>query len=342
MCSSRSGAKLAPPRPPHYFVQVSEYYTQKTSIRETFSTRVRTDTRLCLDVGKAHGAGRVDIHKFRDGLTLSVADYCLRAALEDSYALMGPQFGFSLMLRGRFELTAPALGLRDQVAGGQTWLRAGDLGVLHGRSAALERMRGLSIDVPTDMVDTWREDGPRAFNRAIGGILAGHGPVCTRLDGTDDRLWTVAETLHGANMNTPCGRLRAESLALDLLARLLAPDTPPRDCFCRRKQAALDEAMDILRAEWTDPPTIARLARRIGLNECYLKAGFRERFGMTIAGYVRTLRMVEARRLIEQEGHSVQQAALSVGFSNPSHFSAAFRRIHGCNPSRVAAAYTIE
>jgi len=281
----------------------------------------------------------VDVHKFRSGVTLSVADYCLRAPHEDSYAVVGPQFGFSLMLHGRFDLWAPELRLREEVAGGQVWLRAGDLGLLHGHLAARERVRCLSIDAPADMVEVWREDGPRAFNRTIGGFLTGRRPVCTRIGSADARLLTIAETLHGTDADTPCGRLHVESLALDLLARLLAPDAPPRDCLCRRKRAALDEAMDILRAEWADPPTIARLARRIGLNECYLKAGFRDRFGMTIATYVRTLRMMEARRLIEQEGHSVQQAALSVGFSNPSHFSAAFRQIHGCNPSRLAAAY---
>ncbi len=320
-------------RPPQYFAQVAEHYTRKASIRARLRTRKHTDNRLCLDVDRAHGAGHVNIQKFRDGVTLGVADYCLGSPLEDSHTLMGPQFGFNVMLRGRFELVAPDLGLRDHVSSGQIWLRAGDLGELRGLSAARERMRGLSIDVPPDMVESWREDGPRAINAAIGGILAGRCPVCRRIAGIDCRFLAKVEALMSVDTGTPCGRLHAESVALDLLAELLAPDAVPRGRPCHRKRVALDEAMDILHAEWVDPPTIARLARRIGLNECYLKTGFRDRFGTTIAGYVRTLRMVEARRLIEQEGHSVQQAALSVGFSNPSHFSAAFRRIHGCNPS---------
>ncbi|MBB4267049.1 helix-turn-helix domain-containing protein [Roseospira visakhapatnamensis] len=290
-----------------------------------------------LDVDRAHGAGRIDIQRFRDGLTVGVADYTMGAAREDSYLTKGPSFGVSIMLRGRFELAAPDLGLRDRVESGQVWLRGGDLGLVRARLAARERIQGLSIDVPSTMVEAWREAGPRAFNATVAGILTGSDPVCTRVPGSDGRLLTMAGALMGTDMGSPCGRLHTESLALDLLARLLAPDASPTGRCCRRKHAALDEAMDILRAEWIDPPTIARLARRIGLNECYLKAGFRDRFGTTIAGSVRHMRMIEARRLIEQEGQSVQQAALSVGFSNPSHFSAAFRRVHGCNPSHLVS-----
>ncbi|MEY6434020.1 AraC family transcriptional regulator, partial [Thioalkalicoccus limnaeus] len=84
------------------------------------------------------------------------------------------------------------------------------------------------------------------------------------------------------------------------------------------------------------PPTIAELGRRVGLNECYLKAGFREHFGGTIGAYARERRLERARDLIEREGHGVQEAALAVGFSNLGWFSATFRAHFGCLPSHLA------
>lgn len=91
------------------------------------------------------------------------------------------------------------------------------------------------------------------------------------------------------------------------------------------------------RCEWSNPPTIAGLARRVGLNECYLKAGFRRRTGQPIGENVRNLRMELALELIESGRASILQTALAVGYPNPSHFSAAFKRHHGRLPSSYLA-----
>jgi AraC-like DNA-binding protein len=48
---------------------------------------------------------------------------------------------------------------------------------------------------------------------------------------------------------------------------------------------------------------------------------------------VRKLRMEKALELIESGENSILQVALSVGYSNPSHFSAAFKRFYGRLPS---------
>jgi len=315
-------------------------------VPEALRVRACAEARLRLELDPVLGAGRMDLQQFRSGLTLGIGDYAMRDAMAESYPAIRSHFGFSIMLKGRFDLTAPDMGVQQRVTDGQVWLRAGDIGAIHARVAPGVRMRGLSIEIPPEMAEHWREDGPRAFNAAIAGILAGSGAVCARVTAVRGRVLEIADALVDADTDTVCGRLHAESLALELLAGLLAPEAAP-DAMAGsggrgggRRTAALDEAMDILRAEWLDPPTIARLSRRVGLNECYLKAGFRERFGMTVAGCVRALRMAEARRLIEREGQSVQQAALAVGFSNPSHFAAAFRRVHGCAPSRLGARQT--
>ena len=81
-------------------------------------------------------------------------------------------------------------------------------------------------------------------------------------------------------------QLELESLALELLHKLLAADgaapAPAAARAPRHWQRAVDEALHILHAEWSEPLTIARLARRAGINECYLKEMFRQRTGQTI------------------------------------------------------------
>ena len=95
----------------------------------------------------------------------------------------------------------------------------------------------------------------------------------------------------------------------------------------------MDEAVDILRAEWSAPPTISALARRVGTNECYLKMEFRQYTGCSIGEFVRRLRMAKALELIESGTCNILQTAYSVGYSNPSHFSAAFKHHYGRSPS---------
>ena len=81
---------------------------------------------------------------------------------------------------------------------------------------------------------------------------------------------------------------------------------------------------------------IATLARRAGINECYLKEMFRQRTGQTIAVYLRALRMGHALRLLESGQATLQQAAHACGYSRADKFSQAFRRVHGVMPSQVS------
>jgi AraC-like DNA-binding protein len=81
------------------------------------------------------------------------------------------------------------------------------------------------------------------------------------------------------------------------------------------------------------PPTLAELARTAGFSETRLKTAFKALFGTSIFAYLRTARMEEARRLLLERHLNVSEAAIRVGYSNPSKFAAAFRRQFDISPS---------
>ena len=56
---------------------------------------------------------------------------------------------------------------------------------------------------------------------------------------------------------------------------------------------------------------------------------------MTIAAYLRQLRMGHARQLIESGQATVQQAALACGYARSDKFAQAFARVHGLRPSQL-------
>jgi AraC-like DNA-binding protein len=82
------------------------------------------------------------------------------------------------------------------------------------------------------------------------------------------------------------------------------------------------------------PPSIPELAKIVGTNEMKLKNGFKELFGNTIYGYLMDYRMDSARVMLDNGGVQIKDVAYSVGYSNPSHFIAAFKKKFGVTPKR--------
>lgn len=242
-----------------------------------------------------------------------------------------------MLLCGGFQLGIPELGLSEQVQAGDLWLCSGRVEEVRYRHQPHTTMRGLSLDIPVHVLDQWREQLPQRFSRNLDALLSRDPAVCMRLTHHRPTISRLATRLLAQSCSDVCDELRLESQALDILAVFLGLDISAeetrRHCGGSRRSVAIDEAVDILCSEWVDPPTIAALARRVALNECYLKTGFRQRLGMTIGEYVRKLRMQKALELLETGEHSVLEVALMVGYSCPGHFSGAFRQFHGRLPS---------
>lgn len=131
-------------------------------------------------------------------------------------------------------------------------------------------------------------------------------------------------------------RLYLESKALELIALFLdqardeaqSATAPLRATDVERIHAA----RDILLANIEEPPGLLALARQVGLNDCKLKRGFRQVFGTTAFGYLHAQRMERARQLLGENELNVAEVACAVGYTNPSHFSAAFRKKFGVSP----------
>lgn len=134
------------------------------------------------------------------------------------------------------------------------------------------------------------------------------------------------------------GLMFAESRSLEVACYML--DFIRRDQDNRRMASLssqdterLQYARDILLADLgAIPPSIAELARKIGMSEKKLKTGFRTLFGDTIYACHRNARMDYARRLMVEGRLNVCDIACTVGYSNPSHFTRAFHARFGVNP----------
>jgi len=136
---------------------------------------------------------------------------------------------------------------------------------------------------------------------------------------------------------------RQESALLLLrmaLDAFLAPDDANQLPACSflnnsRERDKVMEAHDLILKNLEHPMTIRELARQVGINECYLKKGFKATFGKTIHEFQQVKRIEKAKALLKLGKHSINEVAFMMGFGSPSHFSSSFKKIAGMKPCEL-------
>ena len=98
-------------------------------------------------------------------------------------------------------------------------------------------------------------------------------------------------------------------------------------------RSRLLRARDLLLADLSRPPNLPELAREAGLSSPTLTRGFRRLFGESPFNLYQRERMHVAHYRLTSGSQSITTIAADLGYSNASHFSAAFRKQFGLLPS---------
>jgi AraC-like DNA-binding protein len=140
-----------------------------------------------------------------------------------------------------------------------------------------------------------------------------------------------AECLHRCSRGGWDGLAGDEWLVDFLRASLVDATSPPE--IGPSTTRLLRRAKEYLSAHLSAPVRLAHVARAVGTSPAYLTTVFTRLEGIPLHRYLVQLRL--ARALIElPHTTDLTALALDLGFSNHSHFTAAFRRAFGCTPSR--------
>ena len=84
-----------------------------------------------------------------------------------------------------------------------------------------------------------------------------------------------------------------------------------------------------------DAPSLAALARRLGVSDRHLRRIFAAEHGVTPLQYVQTRRLLLAKQLLTDSDLPVAQVALASGFRSLRRFNAAFADSYRLSPSRL-------
>lgn len=107
-----------------------------------------------------------------------------------------------------------------------------------------------------------------------------------------------------------------------------------RTVITPKSRLAAKEALRILADDPTDPPTIERLAIRIGIDKKTLQTAFHQIVGRTVAEHIQALRMERALSLLEED-MPITDLAREVGYLSKVNFYRAFERTYGCTPNEL-------
>jgi len=168
----------------------------------------------------------------------------------------------------------------------------------------------------------------------------------------DDSILAIADKILEQRFPSDANQIELETSLLGVLswafARGSPVNTPARvsdpvsDKPRLRHTIKIRQAAEILRQNLDQPPTVADLGRRVGMNSSDLKRGFKALYNCSPARYSREFRLETARELLTNSSLSIAGIALDVGFLNPSQFSRAFRQQYGVNPSEVRRKPTLD
>jgi AraC-like DNA-binding protein len=103
--------------------------------------------------------------------------------------------------------------------------------------------------------------------------------------------------------------------------------------FNRRDIDLIQELKDYLNSTYLDDHTISGLAQKFGTNTNKLMKQFKKTFGKSIFEYITDQRMEHARKLLREEGLLVTEVSRNIGYKNANHFSTAFKKRFGVQPS---------
>jgi AraC-like DNA-binding protein len=151
-------------------------------------------------------------------------------------------------------------------------------------------------------------------------------------------LKLVLSQLFSINLSSNARRIFLQGKVLEILSLYFSNRQPDvESCPFLNDEAVvrkIKHAKEHLLQNLDNAPTIKELSKIAGLNEFQLKAGFKEIYGNTVYGYLLDHKLDQARALLDVKKFKVNEVAAQIGYSNTSHFIAAFRKKFGITPKK--------
>lgn len=286
-------------------------------------------------------SGSVEVHHPAPGLYLYILDLHVKKNIELAVTMDQPMVVFSTILSGYCRQRIQQPGRREATiefnAGKNVFCTFQD-GKSRFDLAGSQTHRIVDLQIDPLKARELGDFTKSGLSEPLYGILArSSGAGVNRQAPLNLNLENTARQILQCRLRGVARNIYMQAKSLEILALELdsLESKGRRYDSSKTEMKQLEMARHILHAEYSAPPSLVQLARRIGLNDFKLKRGFRDAYDTTVFGYVRRLRMEKAWEMLKTGEPNVGEVALAVGYQCFGHFSAAFKKHFGVLPSAV-------
>jgi AraC-like DNA-binding protein len=158
------------------------------------------------------------------------------------------------------------------------------------------------------------------------------------------QLYVVLNQLFTVLLSENAEKLYYHGKVLEILGLYFSEKKPDTEScpFLNDQETVrkIKNAKEYLLKHAAAPPALKALAKIAGLNEYQLKIGFKEIYGNTVFGYLLDHKLDHARVLLDSAKYQVNEVAYQIGYTNPSHFIAAYKKKFGITPKKYLMSHS--
>lgn len=277
--------------------------------------------------------------ELRPGFNLYCSDYKVKDRFAVKVDNRKPAFGMGFCISGSFKGRSVGMAGHVATSSGQSQLI-----YFPHQSAIMVDERdsyrlSLSVVVEPEVFHSLVRDEmdklPPDFRRVVDGDIK---ESYQHTSAVIPEMYSVFKQVLDCPYEGVARRLFLESKAIELLAlRLQAlidskTQSDKKESLIPSDLEKINHAAELLNRALKDPPSLFMLAKTVGLSHVKLNRGFRALFGTTAFGYLRQIRLQNAKKMLETRQMNVTEAAFAVGYNSLSSFSRAFANQYGFQP----------
>ena len=148
--------------------------------------------------------------------------------------------------------------------------------------------------------------------------------------------WAMQRELE---LGSPSGRLYMDGLTLAAASRLVARHSSIAKRGAERREGLdgrrLKQVLSFIEDQLAEDLSMEKIAAVAGISASHLKTLFRVSMGIPVHQYVIKRRVERAKTLLTQDGLSMAEIAMAVGFAHQSHMARHMRRVLGLTPQAM-------
>jgi AraC family transcriptional regulator len=148
--------------------------------------------------------------------------------------------------------------------------------------------------------------------------------------------WAVKREME---LGRPSGRVYLDGLTLAIASRLVTRHSSLTKGVEQRNGGLtghrLKQVLSFIEEQLGDDLSLERIAAVARVSPSHLNSLFRGSVGLSVHQYIIQRRVERAKTLLQQDGLSLTEVALTTGFAHPSHMARHMRRLLGLPPRAI-------